>query len=146
MWRQTSGFTLVEVLLSVGIIAMLAGLSLPVYAALQTRTELSTSVQGVADTLRRAQTYARGVHGDSQWGVYITDDSATLYRGTSYAARDISFDEVTPIPSSIGVSGMEEVNFSKLHGAPSSTGGITLTLNANEERTVSINAKGMVDY
>ncbi|MEK7153508.1 MAG: type II secretion system protein [Patescibacteria group bacterium] len=139
------GFTLVEALLSVAIIGLLVGMSLPIYQSFQTRNDLDITTQSVADMLRRAQTYARGVSGDSQWGVAIQSGAATLFKGASFAARDAAYDEATIIPSTTNVSGVSEVLFSKLAGAPSTTGSITLT-SSNDTRVVTINAKGMVSY
>jgi prepilin-type N-terminal cleavage/methylation domain-containing protein len=143
---DSRGFTLVEMLLSISVIAVLAGLSLPAYASLQTHTDLSATSQNVAGALRRAQTYARGVSGDSQWGVRVQPDSITVFRGTDYASRNPDFDEVTSIPGSITPSGTSEVVFSRLSGLPPAGGFIVLTANTSAVKTVTFNAKGTVDY
>lgn len=140
------GFTLVEMLLSVAIISLLAGLSLPVYQSFQNRNELDITAQNLASALRRAQTYSRGVSGDSQWGVAIQPNAITLFKGTTFASRDSAYDEPSAVVSSTAVSGLSEVTFAKLSGAPSTTGNVTLTNINNETRVVSINAAGMVSY
>ena len=145
--RNQSGFTLLELLLSVAIIGVLAGISMPLYMTFNQRNALNSSAEDVVAALRRAQTYARGVEEDSQWGVKIASGTATLFKGSSYASREISFDEPINIPANITVSGaLTEVIFSKLVGAPATTGSVTLTSNTNETRTVTLNAKGMVSY
>ena len=145
--KQTSGFTLIEVLLSVAIIGLITGMSLPVLASFNDRNDLDLTAQSIASQLRRAQTYTRGINGDSQWGVRAQNGSATLFKGSSYAARDTSYDEPTTISSSIAVTGLSDLLFAKLDGTPSATGTITLTnTNTNETRTITINAKGMVSY
>jgi prepilin-type N-terminal cleavage/methylation domain-containing protein len=141
---NSQGFSMLEMLLSVGIISILAGLSLPIYLSFQTRNDLFITAESTADVLRRAQVYARGSKDDSQWGVEIQSSGVTLFKGTSFASRDTSYDETIAISS--GVSGLTEVLFAKLTGAPSTTGNITFTSNANETKTVTINAKGMVSY
>lgn len=140
------GFSLIELLLSVAIIGILTGLSAPLYASFQNRNDLDLTAQSISEMLRRAQIYARGVSGDSQWGVQIQTSSATLFKGATYAGRDAAYDEVTAIPASMTPSGLASVTFSKLDAAPSATGSITLTSNVNDTRTVTINAKGMVAY
>lgn len=144
--RDNRGFSLIEVLLSVAIISLLTGISAPVYASFQIRNDLDIAAQSIADMLRRAQTYSRGVNGDSQWGVAIQGGSATLFKGASYAGRDAAYDEVSAIPNSIAVSGLAEVPFTKLDATPTTTGSVTLTTSTNEVRTITINAKGMVTY
>lgn len=143
--RAQQGFTLIEVLLSVAIISMLVGLSLPVYRAFQTKNDLDMTAETVAFALRRAQTYSRGIKADSQWGVAVQAGALTVFKGASYAARDTTYDETTTISGTIAVSGLGEVVFSKLAAVPSATGTVTLAVN-NDSKTVDINAKGMVTY
>lgn len=144
MHRQ--GFTLIEVLLSVAIITILTGLSLPVYESFARKNDLDVTAQQLAATLRRAETYARSVNRDAAWSVNIQPTGVTLFQGTNFATRDQTYDETFPIPNSIATSGLGEIQFAKLSAAPNTTGTITLTENANNIRTVTINAKGMVEY
>lgn len=139
------GFTLIEVLLSVAIISMLVGLSLPVYRAFQTKNDLDMTAETVAFAFRRAQTYSRGIKADSQWGVAVQSGALTVFKGASYATRDTTYDETTTISGNIAVSGLGEVVFTKLVAVPSATGTVTLAVN-NDTKTVDINAKGMVTY
>ena len=140
------GFSLLEVLLSVAILAVLAGLSLPVYESFLRRNDLDLTAQQVASSLRRAQTFARANSYDSVWSVAVQSSNVTLFRGTNFAGRDQTYDESVAIPASVSVSGLSEVQFSKLTATPNTTGSITLTSTANATRTVTVNAKGMVEY
>jgi prepilin-type N-terminal cleavage/methylation domain-containing protein len=144
--RNEQGFTLIEMLLSVGLISVIVGISLPIYASFQTRNDLEITTQTIASMFRRAQTYARGTSGDSQWGVAVQTGSATLFKGATFASRDATYDETTSISPATNISGLGEVIFAKLTAAPSTTGSITLTSNTNDTRTITINGKGMVDY
>jgi prepilin-type N-terminal cleavage/methylation domain-containing protein len=144
--KNERGFTLIEMLLSIAIIVMLVGLSLPVYQSFQSRNDLDIATQSIADMLRRAQSYARGVNGDTTWGVHLQSGSATLFKGASYASRATGFDETTVIASTYTVSGVSDVVFSKFSATPSTTGSITLARTTNDTRTISINGKGMVSY
>lgn len=144
---KSHGFTLIEVLLSVAIISLIAGISLPVLGSFNERNNLDIVTQGIVGQLRRAQTYTRGVNGDSQWGVHVQSSDATLFKGTSYVDRDAAFDEITTIPSSITPSGTTDILYSKLEAAPSTAGTITLTnTNNNQSRMITVNAQGMVAY
>lgn len=144
---KTHGFTLIEVLLSVAIISAIAGMSLPILGSFNNRNDLDITAQSIVGQLRRAQTYARGMNGDAQWGIRLQNGSATLFKGALYASRDTAYDETSPIPSSITVDGTSDITYSKLDGAPNTAGSITLTnTNNNESRTITINAKGMVSY
>ena len=142
---KQSGFTLIEVLLSTVIISVLVGLSLPLYQTFQSRNDLDIAAQTVVYMLRRAQTYARGVSGDSQWGVEVTSTQATLYKGASYGTRVSAFDEIYEMPGGITVSGGSGSVFAKLTGFTSSAS-LTLTARTSDARTITINTKGNVDY
>lgn len=144
--RRRAGFTLIEMLLSVTMIGMIAGISLPVYVSFQARNELATTSSAVVEMLRRAQNYARTGLNDSQWGVSIASNSATLFKGTSYASRDVAYDEILTLPGSLSASGLGEVVFAELTGVPSTTGAITLASSTNDIDVLTLNAKGMVSY
>lgn len=143
---KQAGFTLIELLLSVAIIGVLAGLSLPVYESFARRNDLDVTAQGVASAIRRAETYARAVQDDSMWGIRFQSSGVTLFKGTSYATRDTAFDETISVPASVTMSGLAEVQFAKLSAAPSTTGTVTLISTTNDTRTLTLNAKGVVDY
>lgn len=145
MMRQ-AGFTLIELLLSVAIIGVLSGLSLPVYESFARRNDLDLTAQSTVSAIRRAEVYARAVQGDSVWGVKFQSSGVTLFKGATYASRDTAFDETITLPGSVTISGLSEVQFAKLSAAPSTTGTVTLTSTANDTRTLTLNAKGMVDY
>jgi prepilin-type N-terminal cleavage/methylation domain-containing protein len=142
--RYKKGFTLVEVLLSIAVIAVIAVFSVPVFQRFQVKNDLDIAASTTAQSLRRSQVLAQAVDGDTTWGVKILSGSIVIFKGASYAARDTSFDETTTFPSSITPSGLDEVVFSKLFGEPSSTGSVTLTSSNADVRTVTINAKGTV--
>ena len=142
------GFTLLEMLLTISIFTVLAGLSLPLYASFTNRNDLDLDTQQLAGMLRRAETYARTMNGDSAWGVKVQSGSAVLFKGDTYASRDTTADETDSVPSGISFGGtVGEVVFAKFTAAPTTSGTITLTdTNSNDVRTITLNAKGMVDY
>lgn len=140
------GYTLIEMLLSVAILSLLTGISLPVYESFVRRNDLDLTAQSVVSSIRRAGTYAEAVHGDSTWGVRFLATEVTLFKGASYVARDSNYDESLPLPPSIGISGVSEIVFSKLSGTPNTSGTITLIGTTSDTRTITVNTKGMVNY
>lgn len=144
---MSRGFTLVEVLLSVVIIGVLTGLSLPVYASFQTKNDLDVNTQTLAELIRRANTYASAIRGDSAWGVRMAGTSATLFEGASYATRDTTQDETITFPGSITASGLTDIIFAKYTGTTANTGTVSLTAaSTNDTKVITINAKGLVAY
>lgn len=140
------GFTFVEVLLSIGMLAVIAGISVPVFQSFQVRNDLDDIAISVVQTLRRAQVLSQAVDGDTTWGVRVESGLVALFKGATYATRDTGFDETFDIPGSLVPSGLQEVVFGKLTGVPQGAGSITLTSNANETRIITINAKGTLSY
>jgi prepilin-type N-terminal cleavage/methylation domain-containing protein len=140
------GFTLVELLLSVAILTLLTGLSLPVYETFVRRNDLDLTTQSVVSSIRRAETYARANNGDNTWGVKFASNGVTLFEGASYATRDTTSDEPINIPNTVTVTGTSEIVFSKLSATPSATASVTLSSTTNDTRTVTVNGEGMVDY
>jgi len=138
------GFTLIEMLLSVVLISVIAGIGIPIYYSFQQRNELDVTAQVIAQTLRSAQLHARAMDGTDGWGVYVTTGTITLYKGTNYATRADSQDTNTSFTSAIMVSGLQDINFTPLLGEVQTTGTLILTSKANENRQISINEKGTV--
>lgn len=140
------GFTLLELLLSISIIIIIAGISTPIYQSFQNRNDLDITMVTITQSLRRAKTLSQAVDGDTNWGVKIQTGNIILFKGLSYESRNINFDEIFDMPTSITPSGVSEIVFTKFTGLPQITGTITLISNANETRNVVINNKGMVSY
>ncbi len=140
------GFTIIEVLMSIAVIVILAGIGAPIFQSFQVRNDLDIASVSLVQTLRRAQLLSQAVDGDTTWGAYLQTGSITLFQGASYAARSTGFDEVFDFPSNITVSGLQEVVFSEFYGMPQSTGTFTLTSINNEVRNIAVNSKGMIDY
>lgn len=142
-----TGFTLVEMILVLAMLAILFSMASPFYQKYQSKNDLDLAVISVAQNLRRAQTLAQAVDNNSSWGLYLQSGSLTVFRGTSYLTRDSGFDEKISMPDVVVPSGLNEVIFAKFTGWPLNVGIITLTnTSINEIKNITINSKGMVDY
>ncbi len=53
--KKQSGFTLIELMVSLALIMILASISIPVYHSFQTRNDLDIAVSTTAQIIRRAQ-------------------------------------------------------------------------------------------
>jgi len=144
--KKNFGFTLIEVLLSVALLAVLAGFSLPVYRALQVRNDLDIATNTVVQSLYRAQVLSQAVSSDASWGVYVGVGEIVIFQGDSYVTRDDIWDEVFDLPTDITPSGLAAVVFDRFTGDTQTTGSVILNSNTNETKTITINNKGMVDY
>lgn len=138
------GLSLIEVLLVTMVIMILFALILPFGLDFYKSQQLETHTQGILQTLRRAQIKAMATEGDSSFGIYITNDNYTLFKGISYQNRDPQYDEVFDLPTIITINDQpKEFVFSKFEGKPSLIGNIVLNSN-DESRIISVNKFGTI--
>lgn len=127
-----------ELLLVIGILAILAGMTIPNYRNYHIRNDLDLAATQTEQMLRRAQFLSQSGEEDSVWGVHA--GSGILFKGTSFASRDPVYDEKYPFSPTILVSGITEVTFSKIYGEPSATGIITFTALNGDVGEVAVRA------
>ncbi len=144
--NSLTGFTLIEVLLVLALLGLIVGLAAPVVWSFSMQNDLDLETAIAAQTMRRAQSLAVYGSNDSSWGVKLESRDVTLFSGSSFAGRDLDFDEVFHLPSVLTVAGPSEIIFSKLNGQPGATGTLVLSNNIDQSRTLNINAAGMVAY
>ncbi|MBI5037933.1 MAG: prepilin-type N-terminal cleavage/methylation domain-containing protein [Candidatus Kerfeldbacteria bacterium] len=142
---QRSGFTLVELLVVIGLIAMIGIFSAPVYQNFQNRTDVDIAAATLTNSFRLAQAHAMDMVGDQSWGVHLSVGTIVIFRGASYATRDVPFDDVYTISSDVQLTGLSEVVFSKMHGLPSTIGSVTMQ-ETGRSMTVSLNSLGVVSF
>jgi len=144
--RSSRGFTLIEIILAISLLAIIFSTLAPVYNYFFTRNNLDLASQQLVQNLRRAQTLARGMENDSNWGVYVTSSSTTIFSGAAYASRNTANDETGNLGGNIFASGTTEIIFQKLSGKPLTTATIILKSPDNENKNVIINSQGTISY
>lgn len=133
------GFSLIEVMLVVALIGAIAGVGVPLYRDYQIRNDLNLATEQVTQGLARARLLSQAAQNDDSWGFYAP--AGVLYKGESYETRDPAFDETYPMPSTIKIEGLLEVNYQKIHGAPDATGEIILTTINDDTRNILIQVR-----
>jgi Tfp pilus assembly protein FimT len=140
------GFTLIEAFLSIALITVLGGIGAPILQSAYTRISLDIDVATIVGTLRRAETLARTMQNDTEWGVSLTDPGIiTVFSGTDYSTRDVSRDEVSTISPALSILGTEEIIFAKRTGYPPEASTITIS-SYEESRILTVNEKGTINY
>lgn len=139
------GFTLIEVLLVVSIMAVASVIVVPVSIDYQQRNDLDTSQITFAQSIRRAQQMSMSGEGDSAWGVNAISGEIVIFKGNTYATRDVTYNENYDISLGVTLSGQLEYDFAKITGLPAQTGTAIFTDNSYQKQVV-VNAKGIVNY
>lgn len=142
--KKVSGFTLFEILLSVSLVGMISVFAIPLLQSFIFTNQLDENTIVTAKILRTAQTYSQAQREDSTWGVRISTNAITLFKGTSYTSRDQSFDLLYSFTGTT-LSGPTEIIYAKRTGVPSTTSTITLTRN-NKTKQITQNAKGTLTF
>lgn len=133
------GYSLIEVIMVMAIISVVTGMTVPLYRAYQIRSDLNIATEQATQGIGRARFLAQGGEENDSWGFYVP--AGILFKGSSYAARDATYDETYPMPSTITFSGLTEVWYEKITGNPSATGAVTLTALTDDQRTVLISVE-----
>ena len=144
LWRS-GGFSLIETLLVVGILAIVFVISAPFTISFYRNQLVEDTRSNIIDTLQRAKHYAVLQKNDSAFGVTLSevDDSYVLYQGSTYATRDNTQDEIFPVVEDMVFSGLTDVVFSKLTGLPSATGTISINL-SNKIKEILVEDSGII--
>lgn len=143
-WQYQSGFTLIEVLLTMALVAIIALLSSPFYSRFIFSQEVSVTRDELQGSFAKAQLYSMSGKNNSRWGVAVNNGKIILFQGASFTSRYQSFDETFSIHKSVTVSGMDEIVFAQATGKPNNQPTITITGN-NETKILTMNGEGVLD-
>ena len=151
----TRGFTLIEVLVVIGIFAMLGAISLIIsldsyrgYMFRNERDTLITSLQKARSQSVNNVCYGTCTNGRPH-GVAFSPSQTIIFQGASFALRDVSADEVmnrsynavSVTPGSLG-----EVVFAQLSGDVATPGYVTITDGLAHTSTTTISSNGQISW
>lgn len=146
------GFTLIEVLISISIMALLLGISMSVFRALTDQQSLDRDVETVISYMLRAQNQTRAGEKNSNYGVYFASTSVTLFEGTVYSAGTptnlvFNFNNRTYMHATALTGGGNQIYFKKISGAPHATGTVTYRSNGmtSKQKLIQIYASGLIE-
>jgi len=152
--KKVAGFTLVEILIVIGITATISVVGIGFYANQQKSKLLETTAQEIASYLKYAQQKSISQEQGLQWGVHFENpasgsDFYGLYTGASYSTTT----EVKYLPSGIefqtpSAGASSTVPFAKLTGflSGSSYQQIILINTSSSTKNVLVCQKGIISY
>ncbi len=142
------GFTIIELLIVIGIIIIAAAAALPIYSNLQVSSQLNETNAQIAQTIKNAREKSVAGLNNSRHGVKFNPSSYTLFQGDSYATRESLYDRTIDLDDVLTITTNltnDEIVFARGSGIPNNTGIITLNHDVQGSRTVTINEFGLVD-
>jgi len=134
------GFTLIEILLTLGIIAVIAAVTTLSLSGRRNTTLLTDTSQQIGTLLRQAQSDSMTQSKGATWGVHLDNTTATTpwyslfyTSNSSYASSTEAGHYALPAgicyaTSSVGSGSTVNIIFSSVSGLPSATATITLQL------------------
>jgi type II secretory pathway pseudopilin PulG len=158
MKRSISGFTLIELIITLGIFIVLSGIVIVNIAGQKSLTDITNTSAQIVATLREAQSDSMAQKNGVSWGVHFSNATNTT---PFYALFTTSYSPTTtvgyyPLPgsvayntSSLASGATADVIFSQLSGAASVSTSIMLYMpkqGVAVSSTISISPSGEVSY
>lgn len=155
--RSQKGFTLIELLVVLGLMGVVAGFTLVVGMESVTHTSLQSdrSVEVTALMRVRAQALANQCFGDSctggrAHGVYFDTDRIVLFQSLAttpeYSHRNRAVDEIIPLERTVTRRGLKEIVFLPRVGVPVHAGEVRTVDTLGQERHITVNQNGRIDW
>ena len=148
---QAKGFTIVELMVVIGILVIVAAISIPLYGNWQIESQAESAKNSILQLLRLAQAHSQTGFHDSKHGIYIndTEKQAIYFEGENYSSRASEHDRVVAYSDLVIVSSTlsgDEIGFSKGAGRPIATGTISITeTHSGSLYTITINEAGLIE-
>ncbi len=136
-------FTLIEILLALSLTMIVALVASPFYGKFLFVQNLSVAVDELRGSLEKARLYKMAGRGGSAWGVRVSEQTITLFRGESFGSRDSAFDETFDIPARVTLTASDDVLFGSQDGLPNVLATYTATYDG-ETKTYTLNAAGVL--
>jgi prepilin-type N-terminal cleavage/methylation domain-containing protein len=148
--HQTSGFTIIELMVAIGIIAILASVSLPIFGKHQQRAAVERARGEVVSVLRDAQSRSIAGEGGELWSVVFETTAYSLLRGTTvyqrYDLDGVEFAATNVFDDGAGGT-TNRVVFAALDGTTVNAGSIAIrhSRDTSDLLTITINSLGRVN-
>ncbi len=152
-----AGFTIVEILLTVGLMVIISSVGLLALSGRRNKVDLENTTRQMATLLREAQSRAVAQASSSAWGVHFENSTSTTpfyaifagtYATTSHAGTYPLPSAVIYVSSSLASGAVREVVFARTTGAPSASTSVAVALRDSmvQSSSVSVASSGLVSF
>lgn len=141
---HTDGFTVLELLLVIGLMAVIAGFLISGFVAYGTAQQFRSAVIESELVVREVRQRTVSAETDTFFGIAIFSNRLDVYEETpSAVVRSLALPGVEYIPAL--TNGTTTLSFSRLVGLPSATGTITVRhLRTGDTATITISDTGLI--
>ena len=145
------GFTLVEVLIVLGILAILSVIIFSTFIEFRKNQALVMDTDTVVEVLRQARNQTLLSKASSVYGVHFTSSKITLFTGENYVEntatnQDFTLNSTDTILTISIVPAGVDVVFNRLTGETVNSGTITVSLSGGlKSKTVTIYKTGLIE-
>ena len=153
IWYNMSmhGFTLIEILVSLAILAVIVTVALQGVTQFRASSDLDSASEQAVSFLSEARGKTLASKGDTQYGVRFNLNTFVLFSGGSFASSTAG-NKAYPLPGDIEISsialagGVKDVLFERLTGDTAGIGTITFRIknNISHTRTVTLSGTGLI--
>jgi len=141
--KKNSAFTLVEILVVIGVLILIFSISFPYFGRFRRDFELNDTTEKIISVLRLARSKTLGSLEASQYGVYFGEDRYVLFKGSSFQEENIHESYDLPRGLEFEETDEKEVLFEKINGTVLDPGSISLT-DTKEKKTIYIHGSGEI--
>lgn len=148
-----AGYSYLQILLVVALLAILAAVASPYYVRWQQQQRVQSTTLLLISDLQNVQTKAMQRYYNDAWGIRINDSAKayTVFHGSTYNATD-NYNYEVAYPSSVSLSlssDQEDIVFTPSSGVLASASAVVITVTSTslpiEAQTININAQGLID-
>lgn len=152
--KKNKGFTLIEILVVMAISAIILMVVLSSFFDLVKVQALDKDFLSVASMVDMAKSQSINAKADSEYGVYFSTSSATLFKGADYVLGGID-NQVYNLNGRVNISAInleqgntDQIVFSKITGYASASGTVAISLKDESAiaKVITIHKTGTVEY
>lgn len=150
-FNHKSGFTLIELIMVIAIMALLFGIFLGTFVKFRKNQALAMDTDTVISLLRQARNQTLSSKNSASYGVHFTAPKVTIYTGPTYSSgatdnQDFTLSSTDTILTITLSGGGSDVLFNRLTGETSQNGTVVISSpGISETKTVTIYKTGLVE-